>query len=64
MFSIEIEEKNGVVNIHEDGKFLCFFQKRDGFNAWRLIFGGDAISRLKELGMLVENDFKREMWRV
>lgn len=63
MFSIEIEEKNeknivtsGMVTIKEDGKFLGFFQKRDGFNTWRFIFGGDAIPRLKELGMLREDE--------
>ena len=63
MFSIEIQEKNeenvvsnGMAIIREDGKFLAFFQKQGGFNTWRLVFGGDAIPRLKELGMLEENE--------
>ena len=63
MFSIEIEGynedniiTNGMTTIKEDGKFLCFFQKRGGFNTWRLIFCGDAIPRLKELGMLREGE--------
>jgi len=63
MFTIEIQEKNeknivsnGMTHIYEDGKFLAFFQKKHGFNTWRLVFGGDAIPRLKELGMLEENE--------
>ena len=61
MFSIEIEiEKDKLMYscpvLKEDGKFLCFFDKRAGFNTWRLVFGGEAIPRLKELGMLREDE--------
>ena len=63
MFSIKIEEKNeknivsnGMVTIFEDDEFLAFFQKRGEFNTWRLVFGGDAIPRLKQLGLLREDE--------